>query len=98
MAEDDDRIARRVTVAGRVQGVWFRGWTVENAQARGLDGWVRNRADGTVEALFAGPRARVADMIEACRKGPPLARVDALAEEPAGDDGRAGFVQLPTES
>ena len=98
MAKDDDRIARRVTVAGRVQGVWFRGWTVENAQARGLDGWVRNRADGTVEAMFVGPAGLVADMVEACRKGPPLARVDALAEEPAEDDGRTAFVQLPTES
>jgi acylphosphatase len=98
MAKDDDRIARRVTVAGRVQGVWFRGWTVENAQARGLDGWVRNRADGTVEALFAGPRARVADMIDACRRGPPLARVEALADEPAEDAGNTGFVQRPTET
>jgi len=96
MAKDGDRIARLVTVAGRVQGVWFRGWTVENAQARGLHGWVRNRADGTVEALFEGPAALVADMIDACRRGPPLARVDALAEEPADDDGRTGFVQLPT--
>jgi acylphosphatase len=98
MAKDGERIARRVTLAGRVQGVWFRGWTVENAQARGLHGWVRNRADGTVEAIFAGPAALVSDMIEACRTGPPLARVDALAEEPAEDEGFSGFIQRPTES
>ena len=47
--------ALRVVIEGRVQGVWFRAWTVEAASGRGLDGWVRNRRDGTVEALFAGP-------------------------------------------
>jgi acylphosphatase len=92
----DDRIARRVSVAGRVQGVWFRGWTVENAQSRGLHGWVRNRQDGSVEACFAGPATLVEDMIEACRKGPPTARVDALVTEPAADEGWTGFIQLPT--
>ncbi len=91
-----ERIVRRVSVAGRVQGVWFRGWTVENAQSRGLHGWVRNRTDGSVEACFAGPADLVEDMIEACRNGPPTARVDALVAEPAGDEGWTGFVQLPT--
>jgi len=91
-----ERIARRVTVAGRVQGVWFRGWTVENAQSRGLHGWVRNRKDGSVEACFAGPPELVEDMIEACRNGPPTARVDALVAEPAEDEGWTRFAQLPT--
>ena len=91
-----DRIVRRVTVAGRVQGVWYRGWTVENAQARGLHGWVRNRVDGSVEACFAGPAAQVEDMIAACRNGPPMARVDALVAEPADDEGWRSFDQLPT--
>ena len=50
-----DRIARHVIVLGRVQGVGYRAWTEREAQARGLQGWVRNRHDGTVEAVFAGP-------------------------------------------
>ncbi|MBL8833183.1 MAG: acylphosphatase [Rhodospirillales bacterium] len=91
-----ERIARRVTVAGRVQGVWFRGWTVENAQSRGLHGWVRNRKDGSVEACFAGPPELVEEMIEACRNGPPTARVDALVAESAEDEGWTRFAQLPT--
>ncbi|MBI3503358.1 MAG: acylphosphatase [Proteobacteria bacterium] len=93
---ENDRIVRRVTVAGRVQGVWFRGWTVENAQSRGLHGWVRNRKDGSVEACFAGPSKLVDDMVEACRKGPPMARVDAIVTEPAVDEAWTGFSQLPT--
>lgn len=91
-----ERIARRVSVAGRVQGVWFRGWTVENAQSRGLHGWVRNRSDGSVEACFAGPAGLVEEMVDACRKGPPTARVDALVVEPAEDEGWTSFAQLPT--
>lgn len=68
----------RVVVSGRVQGVWFRGWTIETARGLGLDGWVRNRRDGTVEAVFAGPADAVDDMVRACRDGPPFARVAAL--------------------
>ena len=63
----------RVVISGRVQGVWFRGWTVDEATARGLSGWVRNRRDGTVEAVFEGAPAAVDAMIEACRSGPPPA-------------------------
>ncbi len=91
-----ERIVRHVIVAGRVQGVWYRGWTIENAQSRGLHGWVRNRKDGSVEACFAGPPALVEDMIEACRKGPPLAVVDSVAVGELADEGWTRFVQLPT--
>ena len=48
-------VAKRCHITGKVQNVWYRAWTVEQAQVRGLNGWVRNRADGSVEALFAGP-------------------------------------------
>jgi acylphosphatase len=72
------RILRRVMIGGRVQGVGFRAWIEDEATARGLEGWARNRADGAVEAVFAGPPATVEAMIVACRRGPPLARVDAV--------------------
>lgn len=91
------RIARRVRIEGRVQGVWFRGWTVAEADRRGLAGWVRNRRDGSVEAYFAGEAAAVAAMIAACRRGPPAARVLRVTDEDAADDGAADFVQRPTE-
>ncbi len=97
MSESKPDVAVRVRVSGRVQGVWYRGWTVDEAQARGLRGWVRNRRDGTVEALFIGPVAAVESMIAACREGPPAARVDQLTRVPAADDGSRGFRQVPTE-
>ncbi len=90
-------VAVRVLVRGRVQGVWYRGWTVEQASRRGLRGWVRNRRDGSVEALFIGAADKVEDMIEACREGPPAARVDAVERFPGQDSGESGFTQCPTE-
>ena len=71
-------IVRHVVVRGRVQGVYFRAFTEQEALGRGVQGWARNRRDGTVEALFAGEQEAVAAMIEVCRRGPPAARVDAL--------------------
>jgi acylphosphatase len=90
------RVAIRIRIHGRVQGVWYRGWTVETAAALALDGWVRNRRDGTVEALLAGSAEAVRSMIERCRAGPPAARVRRF-EVPV-ETGRveAGFRQLPT--
>jgi acylphosphatase len=87
---------RRLLVHGHVQGVWYRGWTVAQATALGLDGWVRNRRDGTVEILVSGPDAAVAEMIVRCRAGPPAARVDGVAVEEADETVPAGFVQRPT--
>jgi len=95
-AASDTRKAVVVRIDGRVQGVWYRGWTVDAARRLGLDGWVRNRADGTVEALFAGPKAAVNAMLEACWRGPPAAMVTELHPRPADDPGRVGFRQLPT--
>lgn len=71
----------RVRVTGRVQGVFFRQSTVEMAQGLGLNGWVRNLADGSVEALFEGEREVVAQALAWCRQGPPRARVDEVAVE-----------------
>jgi acylphosphatase len=67
-----------IIIRGRVQGVGFRAWTEVTALERGLGGWVRNRRDGALEALFAGPEEIVLTMVEACRQGPPGARVDAV--------------------
>jgi len=88
--------AVRVRIEGRVQGVWFRAWTTEQATRRNLRGWVRNRRDGSVEALFAGDASAVDDMIAACWQGPPLAHVENVVESPAEDPGETEFRQLPT--
>jgi acylphosphatase len=79
----DDAI-RRVFVRGRVQGVGFRAWVAETAASRGLAGWVRNRRDGSVEAVFAGPPGSVTAMIDGCEQGPLLARVTSVDSEEAG--------------
>ncbi|WP_374656582.1 acylphosphatase [Dongia sp.] len=86
-------IAKLCRIRGKVQGVWYRAWTVEQAEARGLTGWVRNRADGSVEALFAGPPDKVADMIAACHQGPRAARVVDVAVEDFAGDIPEGFAQ-----
>ena len=86
----------RVRIEGRVQGVWYRGWTVEQARARGLSGWVRNRFDGSVEALFSGPPDQVQAMLDACRQGPPAAAVTDIKVEPAPTPEEHGFHKLPT--
>lgn len=83
-------IARRLVLHGRVQGVFYRDWTVETARRIGLSGWVRNRADGTVEAHLEGAEDNIGRMIEAMRDGPPRASVDRIEEsatEPRNLDG-----------
>ena len=97
MAEGKGEITVSVRIRGRVQGVWFRAWTVEQASLRRLRGWVRNRRDGSVEALFAGPTAMVDDMIAACWQGPPSASVEAVEVTPSTPHVEAGFVTLRTE-
>lgn len=93
---------RHVTVRGRVQGVGYRAWVDQEARARNLEGWVRNRRDGSVEAVFSGPAEAVTAVIEECRRGPSSARVEAVQDE-AAEPGmlnprRAGerFSVLPT--
>jgi acylphosphatase len=68
----------RVLIRGRVQGVGYRAWTEMMAVEQGIEGWVRNRRDGAVEAVFAGTEEVVLSMIELCREGPPGASVDAV--------------------
>ena len=68
----------RVVISGRVQGVWYRGWTQSTARSFHLDGWVRNRRDGTVEAVFCGEPASVEAMLQACWEGPEMAYVTAV--------------------
>ena len=94
--EDASRIARLVRITGRVQGVWYRQWTVEEARRRNLDGWVRNRADGSVEALIAGSVPEVAELIRSCAEGPPAAAVEEISESDADDPGPVGFEKRPT--
>jgi acylphosphatase len=87
--------ARRVVISGKVQGVWYRAWTQDEAVKRGLEGWVRNLSTGQVEALFAGPATSIEAMIEACRKGPPLARVSGIESFDAEEPDKKGFHQWP---
>jgi acylphosphatase len=87
----------RLTITGRVQGVGYRDWAMTTARRLGLSGWVRNRTDGAVEALIVGDDAAVGKMIEACRRGPSLARVDTVDVEPVDLDVLpAGFTLRPT--
>ena len=91
-----DRVARRIHVKGKVQGVWFRAWTIEQATELGLDGWVRNRMDGSVEAVATGPADRVEELIARCRRGSPASRVDAVDVEDTPGVVAQGFTQKPT--
>ncbi|KAJ7972361.1 Acylphosphatase [Quillaja saponaria] len=86
----------RVVIKGRVQGVFYRNWTVENAKQLGLKGWVRNRRDGSVEALFYGDTSAVKEMGQRCRRGPPEAMVTGLEVFPSNDDPGTGFQRKPT--
>jgi acylphosphatase len=85
-----------VTISGRVQGVAYRAWAVRSAAALGLRGWVRNRRDGSVEALLSSSEAAVAAMIDACHQGPPAAQVTGVRVAEADDDGCTGFEARPT--
>ncbi|KAJ7976921.1 Acylphosphatase [Quillaja saponaria] len=86
----------RVVIKGRVQGVFYRNWTVENATQLGLKGWVRNRRDGSVEALLSGDANAVKDMEQRCRRGPPEAMVTGLEVFPSNDDPGTEFQRKPT--
>jgi acylphosphatase len=96
-----DRVIRHIVVRGRVQGVGYRAFVEDEAYQHRLQGWVRNRRDGSVEAVFAGPAAEVEAAIEACRRGPFSAHVSALDQREGNEaDLKAlagsGFSVLPT--
>ena len=93
MTED---IAVRVVIEGRVQGVGFRWWIMKGASAHGLGGWVRNRREGTVEALFHGPETVVRQMIQSCGEGPPIARIRNIREYVDKAPDEPGFIDRPT--
>ena len=86
-----DRVARRVVISGRVQGVFFRDSCREEAQAAGVDGWVRNTAEGTVEAWFEGSRSAVDRLVGGCRSGPRRADVDGVEAHEEDPTGQQGF-------
>ncbi len=89
-------VAYMLRMHGRVQGVYYRNWMVDVAKELGLDGWVRNRMDGTVEALIVGPTSAVDAMIQLCREGPPAAIVDRVEIDDALGITAKGFMQKPT--
>ena len=89
--QQDEAVRVRAMITGAVQGVNFRAECREQAVQNGLTGWVRNSTDGSVEAVFEGPRDSVQRMLAWCERGPSAARVSKVAtrwEEPAGEDTR----------
>lgn len=96
-----ERVIRHVIIRGLVQGVGYREWTRYVARERGIEGWVRNRLDGSVEAVFSGSPQAVAGMIAACRKGPSNADVESVDDCDATPElldlrGGKGFAVLPS--
>lgn len=89
-------VAVRARIYGRVQGVWYRGWTEQEANKLELYGWVRNRLDGTVEALFIGPQMAVDAMLKLCEEGPPQASVERIETEQAKGLAPKRFEVKPT--
>ena len=88
--------AVKLRIEGSVQGVGYRWWAIEAARSLGLDGWVRNRQDGSVEILAIGERRAIEYLAAACAMGPRAARVAAVVQTPAEDDGSVGFEQRAT--
>jgi acylphosphatase len=88
--------AIRAIVTGQVQGVGYRAWTVRQARRLGVAGWVRNRADGSVELLAAGDATAVETLLDACRRGPPSAFVQGIETHPADPPPAGTFVQAAT--
>jgi acylphosphatase len=87
----------RLRITGNVQGVGYRIWATRTASGLGLRGWVRNRSNGSVEALATGAPEQIAVLIEACRRGPFGARVAEVTAVPDEDEGSIGFTAVPSE-
>lgn len=88
-----DTVRRRVVVSGEVQGVFFRDSTEQEASSQGVAGWVRNRDDGTVEAVFEGEASAVESMVDWCRSGPSSASVEGVDSTEEEPEGLSGFQQ-----
>ena len=88
--------AKRLVIVGTVQGVGFRAWAADLARRLGVSGWVRNRSDGSIEALVAGETAAVEEFCHACRQGPRAAMVTSITEDAAEPPDDPGFSRLPT--
>jgi acylphosphatase len=88
--------AKRLVISGRVQGVGFRAWMSAQAEALGVSGWVRNRRDGSLEAVVDGDTAAVEELLRACRRGPRHADVTAIEEDLAEPVAEPGFRRLPS--
>ena len=86
----------RLRIKGSVQGVGYRDWAIGEAKARGLDGWIRNRSDGSVEMLIAGPDAKVEDMLKAATQGPEAAQVTQLDIHKETELPEPGFARRTT--
>ncbi|GGL54403.1 acylphosphatase [Halocalculus aciditolerans] len=91
MNEENARARAHVFVSGKVQGVFFRNTTRDNARELGVDGWVRNLDDGRVEAVFEGPEDAVSTMVSWCHEGSSRARVDDVSVEYTTPEGEDGF-------
>lgn len=87
-------IAKQLVISGRVQGIGYRDWMVAKARSLGVSGWVRNRADGSVEALIAGDVAAVEELSRLCRRGPRLAEVSSIVEDLAEPPVETGFYRV----
>lgn len=87
----DDRVRAHVFVSGRVQGVYYRATTREQANETGVDGWVRNLDDGRVEAVFEGTESAVEAIVEWCHTGSPRARVEGVEVDYGDPEGLEGF-------
>ena len=88
--------ARHLFIAGRVRGVGFRDWLLQEARAHQLQGWVRNRTDGRVEVVLAGEEAAIEAVLLLCRRGPPLAQVTEILESFCELPEEPDFIRRPT--
>ena len=92
----DDFTTMNIRIEGEVQGCGFRDFALREANVRRLKGWVRNRADGSLEAVASGPTQEVEAFIAACMKGPPGSRVTALNLQPVDPPDSLGFIRRPS--
>lgn len=96
MSEEDDTTSLRLRIEGFVQAVGYRNYAIEQAKKLGLDGWIRNRSDGTVEVLISGETKKVELFAQACMRGPSGAKVKSVEMHKAEPPGESGFHRRPS--